>query len=105
MTPHPVPAWRADTAAVLLTLGVAVELLCCLGLVRMRRAAARLHYLTPSTLLGPPLIAAAVIFGKAQSQAETKAVLIALTLLLTGPIAGHAIGRAIHRREAEGDET
>ena len=48
------------TVDVLVALGVAVELVCCLGLVAMRSAIDRLHYAGAATGVGPALVAAAV---------------------------------------------
>jgi multisubunit Na+/H+ antiporter MnhG subunit len=48
------------TFQVLVWLGVAIELVCCVGLLAMRNAADRLHYAGAATLVGPSLIAAAV---------------------------------------------
>ncbi len=45
----------------LLGLGVAAELLCCLGVAVMRTAYDRLHYLAASTAVGPFLILAALL--------------------------------------------
>jgi multisubunit Na+/H+ antiporter MnhG subunit len=45
---------------VLIWLGVAVQLVCCLGFVVLRPAIDRLHFAGAATILGPALVAAAV---------------------------------------------
>ena len=45
---------------VLVTGGVAAELVCCLGVLAMRSAIDRLHYAGAAATLGPALVAAAV---------------------------------------------
>lgn len=44
----------------LVWLGVAVELICCAGLVAVRTSIDRLHYAGAATVVGPALVAAAV---------------------------------------------
>ncbi|GAC1434315.1 MAG: hypothetical protein NVSMB65_08330 [Chloroflexota bacterium] len=90
--------WQVLATGILLTLGVGVELLCCLGLVLMRNVFDRLHYLGPATLLGPLLIALAVVAREALSQAGIKALLIALVLAVVSPVVTHATGRAARLR-------
>lgn len=86
---------REIVSAVLLYAGVAVQLLCCAGLVAIRSPFARLHCLGPATLLGPLLIAAAVVTREAFNQAGVKAILVALVFLVTGPVMTHVLGRAM----------
>lgn len=91
--------WQEIIARVLLVLGVGIELLCCVGIVAMRRTFDRLHYVGPATVLGPVLIAASVVCTEALSQAGIKAILIALVLMIGGPIVTHATGRAARLRQ------
>lgn len=91
--------WQAIAAAVLLALGVGIELLCCLGLLLMENVYDRLHYLGPATILGPIAIAAAVVLEEALSTAGIKALLIAGVLIVTGPVLTHATARAIRTRQ------
>lgn len=86
---HPVLTTAFLIAAVLVVLG------CCLGLLLMRSPLARLHYLGPASLLAPWLVAAAVLTEEGLSQAGLKALLIAVVLLLEGPVLAHVLGRAI----------
>ena len=83
----------------LLAAAVLVQWFCCLGVLRMRGTFNRLHFLGPATLLGPPLVAAATLVDGASAQASVKAVLLALILMITGPVTSHALARATRVRE------
>jgi multicomponent Na+:H+ antiporter subunit G len=86
--------------SLLLILGIAGEFICCLGLLAARNVYARLHYVSASSIFAV-LTGAAVILGEGfPSQAGIKAVLIIITLLVTGPISVHALARAAYRRQA-----
>ena len=84
---------------VLLGAGVAVELLCCVGLLRMNNVFDRLHYLGPAATVGPALITAAVLVRHSSAQACIKAVLLFLMLLVINPVLTHATARAARIRE------
>jgi multisubunit Na+/H+ antiporter MnhG subunit len=79
--------------AVLVSAGVAVELLCCLGVLRARNPYARLHFLGPATIIGPIFLSAAIIIREGFSQSGIKAILIALALLLAA--SAHAQSPAV----------
>ncbi len=82
--------------SVLLAAAILVIYAACLGLLLVRGAAARLHYLGPVTLLSPGLVSLAIIVQEGLSQAGRKAIFITCVLLLEGPILAHILGRAIH---------
>jgi monovalent cation/proton antiporter MnhG/PhaG subunit len=82
----------------LLTAGVAVELVACLGLVAMRDVYDRLHYVAPS-VLGGLLIAAAVWARFGPSVIGLKALVLAALLLGTSPLLAHTTARAARIRE------
>jgi multicomponent Na+:H+ antiporter subunit G len=82
----------------LLVVGVGVTLLSCLGVLVMRDAYDRLHYTTPAAVLAPVAIAAAVVVEERLSAAGVKAVLVALVLVVTNPVLGHATARAARIR-------
>jgi multicomponent Na+:H+ antiporter subunit G len=83
----------------LLALGVGVTLLSCLGVLVMRDAYDRLHYTAPAGVLAPLVIAAAVVLEERLSAAGIKAVLVALVLVTTNPVLGHATARAARIRQ------
>ncbi len=85
--------------AVLLILGVGIELVCCLGVLVMRGVYDRLHYTGPASF-GAVLIAAAVVIREGLlSQMGAKAVLIAVVLLVVSPVLVHVTARAARLRE------
>lgn len=83
----------------LLLAAVAVQWLCCLGVLRGRGVYHRLHFLGPASLLGPPLVAAAVLVDGGSAPGSVKAVALALILLVTNPVTSHALARAARVRE------
>jgi multicomponent Na+:H+ antiporter subunit G len=84
---------------VLLGLGVAIELVCCVGMVAMHNAFDRLHFLGPASTVGPVCIAAAIVVSDSLSQSGVKAVIIAALLIAMGPVLTHATGRALRVRQ------
>ncbi len=90
---------RPILVSVLLAAAVLVQWLCCLGVLRMRGVYNRLHFLGPATLLGPLLVAVAVLVDGASVQAGVKAVAVALIAAVTGPVTSHALARAARVRE------
>ena len=79
--------------------GVAAELVCCLGLLWMRTAIDRLHYVGAAATLGPAHIAAAVCVreGIVSSQG-LNAVLIAILLGFGSSAVAGATARLIRMR-------
>ncbi len=86
-------------AGCFLGLAVLAMYLSCLGLLLMRGAAARLHYLGFASLLAPVFVMAAVLTEEGLSMAGRKAILIVLILALEGPVLAHILGRAVHKYE------
>jgi multicomponent Na+:H+ antiporter subunit G len=89
---------RHVVAGVLLVAGIGVQALSCLGLLLARDVLDRLHVAAPATMLGGPLVCAAVLVNEGFTLGGIKAILIAAALLATGPVATHAIGRAVRLR-------
>lgn len=85
---------RSTIAWVLLAAGAMVELLAVAGIVLMRDALDRLHYLSASTA-GAALIVAAIVVRELASQITIYASLVAAFLLFSGPVLVHVTGRAI----------
>ena len=90
---------RELAVLLLLALGVGVTLLSCVGVLVMRDAYDRLHYTGPAAVLAPVAIAAAVVLEERLSAAGVKAVLVALVLVGTNPVLGHATARAARIRQ------
>jgi monovalent cation/proton antiporter MnhG/PhaG subunit len=79
---------------VLVVLGVAGELLCCLGLVFARDAFDRLHYASAATTVPSFLLAAAVLVEESFTEPGLSALVVALLLLLVNPALLVATARA-----------
>jgi multicomponent Na+:H+ antiporter subunit G len=79
--------------SVLLWLGVALELLCCLGVLAMGTVYARLHFTAPAGL-GAVAIALAILVRQGFSLMGDKALLVGAVGLLAAPVVSHAIARA-----------
>jgi multicomponent Na+:H+ antiporter subunit G len=90
---------RHALAVAFLIGGVVVELICCIGLIAVRNAFDRLHYLGPASSVGPLAIAAAVLIEESFTQAGVKSLLVALLLLLKSPVLTHATARAMRIHE------
>ena len=88
-------------AAALLAAGVLIELSCCVGVLLMRDAYDKLHYTGPAAILGPVLLASAVVIREGVGQAGIKAVLVALLLIVANPVLAHATGRALYIRQRD----
>jgi multicomponent Na+:H+ antiporter subunit G len=90
---------RGIAVSVLLVVGVGATLVSCVGVLAMRNAYDRLHYTAPASTIAPVAIAAAVVLEERFSAAGTKAVLVALVLLMTNPVLTHATARAARIRQ------
>lgn len=85
-------------AAVLLAAGIAIEVVCCIGVVIARDTPERLHYVAPGGVVGPVLVAGAILARESLSQAGIKAIVVACILLIVAPVLTHATGRADYKR-------
>jgi multicomponent Na+:H+ antiporter subunit G len=84
---------------VLLTLGVVVELISCVGVLVMRNFYDRLHYVGPASTLGAFLIGAALVVQDALKQQGVKSIMVILLLVTISPVLTHATARAARIRE------
>jgi multisubunit Na+/H+ antiporter MnhG subunit len=88
------------TVDVLVALGVAVQLACCVGLLAMGKAIDRLHYAGAATTVGPALIAAAVCVEEGLFTTNgLNAIAVAVLLALLGAALAIGTARAIRLRE------
>ena len=85
---------RGAIAWTLLGAGAALQVFAVLGIVLLRDALDRVHYVGPSTLAAA-LIAAAIVVRESFSLIGIYALLLAGFLLFTAPFLAHATGRAI----------
>jgi monovalent cation/proton antiporter MnhG/PhaG subunit len=78
--------------------GVACEVVACLGVVAMRDAYDRLHFVGPASL-GAILIAGAIWARQGPSGIALKATVVAAFVLVASPTLAHATARAARIRE------
>jgi multisubunit Na+/H+ antiporter MnhG subunit len=83
----------------LMVLAAASVLLSCAGLVAARTSWDKLHYTGPATVIAPVCLAGAVLVQEPLSSAGVKAVLVAIVMILTGPVVLHATARAARIRD------
>jgi multicomponent Na+:H+ antiporter subunit G len=88
---------RETTAYVLLALGLAFDLLGCIGLVRLPDVYNRLQAGTKCVTLGTFLLLAGVVVRFGFGALGWKALLCIWFIAMTSPTAAHAIARAAHR--------
>ena len=84
---------------ILLGLAVLVVLGASLGVLLMRDAYQKLHFVTPAALVAPALVALAVLVqaGLVENSGETCLALV--VMVIAGPYLSHATMRAIRVRE------
>jgi multicomponent Na+:H+ antiporter subunit G len=82
-------------------LGVAVVVLTAIASLRVGRPEDRLHFLTPTTSLGTPLIGLGLVFANGWSLTSAQIVLTCALLAITGPVIASAAARVAAMREGE----
>lgn len=82
----------------LIALGIVVTAITVYGVVRMQGLYSRLQAASKAAMLGAVAILAASV-GTRDGGTITRAVVVALFLLLTTPVAAHAIAQAAYRRD------
>jgi monovalent cation/proton antiporter MnhG/PhaG subunit len=80
---------------VLLGLGAAAQLLCCIGVLVMRTTADRLHYASAGVTIGPFCVLAALLVREQLASQGLQAIAAVAITFLIGPIVTHALARAI----------
>ncbi len=82
---------------IFISLGLAFDLFGCVGLVRLPDVYNRLQASTKCVTLGTSSILLGTFLMVGFTAAGFKAILCTLFLLLTSPVAAHAIARGAHR--------
>lgn len=82
---------------VLIVIGMLFDLFGCIGLVRLPDIYNRLQAATKCVTLGTSMILIGITFVLGIGSAGMKALLCAGFILLTSPVAAHALSRAAHR--------
>lgn len=90
----PIDSVRGVIVAVLLGLGTFTVLLSCVAVLRLPGLPAQLHGLAPAGTLGAPLVCLGLAIDLGVGRSAGKALLVALVLLVTGPIATTVTARA-----------
>jgi monovalent cation/proton antiporter MnhG/PhaG subunit len=85
--------------AVLLTLGVTLELLCCVGVVVMRNTYDRLHYAAAGSTVPAFLVLAAVLVRQGLSSGGLEAIAAVALMFLLNPVLVTATARAARRAD------
>ncbi len=84
---------------VLLWAGIGVTVLSCLSAMRARRVYVRLHYLSPATSIGAPLVGLALAVANGWGLTTAEDLFIVFLLVITGPVLEAATGRVSAQRE------
>jgi multicomponent Na+:H+ antiporter subunit G len=82
---------------ILIIIGVLFDLFGCIGLVRLPDVYNRLQAATKCVTLGTCMILIGLIFIMGIGSAGIRALLCAVFILFTSPVAAHALARAAHR--------
>ncbi len=90
---------RDVSSDVLLGLAVAIVLGASLGVLLMRDAYQKLHFVTPAALVAPVLVALAVLVQAGLDENTGESCVALLFLAVGGPYLSHATMRAIRVRE------
>jgi multicomponent Na+:H+ antiporter subunit G len=90
----PIDSVRGIVVAVLLGLGTLTVLLSCVAVLRLPGVPAQLHGLAPAGTLGTPLVCLGVALDFGIGRSAGKALIVALVLLVTGPVAATVTARA-----------
>lgn len=83
-------------AALLLLLGAAIVLVAAIGVARLPDAFLRMHAATKAGVVGAGLVLLGAGFAFGSAEAWMRVALILVFLLVTTPVASHALGRAAY---------
>jgi len=89
---------RDAVVVVLVGAGMLLQVLASAGVLLMRNPYDRLHY-NGAAMVGAMLTGAGVLVREGPSLIGTRAVLLAVFLLVSGPVVAHVTARAIAARE------
>ena len=90
---------REVTADVFLGLAAAIVIISSAGVLAMRDAYQKLHYVGPAALVSPVLVTLAVWLHAGNTATTLEAMLTLLFVIMTGPFLTHATIRAARIRE------
>jgi multisubunit Na+/H+ antiporter MnhG subunit len=84
---------------ILLGLAVLIVFASAVGVLVMRDASRKLHFVTPAALVAPALVALAVMVQHGVYEMTGEAFLALFFMIIAGPFVSHATMRAIRVRE------
>jgi multisubunit Na+/H+ antiporter MnhG subunit len=90
---------REVVADALLALAVLVVAASSVGVLAMKDAAARLHFVTPAAVVAPVLVALAVFVRQGLDENTGETLVALFFMIVAGPYLSHATIRAIRVRE------
>jgi multisubunit Na+/H+ antiporter MnhG subunit len=90
---------REIVTDVLLALALLVVAASAAGVLAMRDAAARLHFVTPAAVVAPVLVALAVFVRQGLDENTGETLVALFFMVVAGPYLSHATIRAIRVRE------
>lgn len=90
---------RQVVVDVLLVLAVAIVLISSVGVLMMRDAYQRLHYVTPISLVAPIFVGLAVLVKSGHTMTTIEMWLALLFVVIASPLVSHATIRATRIRE------
>jgi multicomponent Na+:H+ antiporter subunit G len=88
-----------DLELALLAAGLAVTVISSVAALTAARAMTRLHFLTPITSVGFPLIGLAISVANGLGLTTAEVLFIVFLVAVSGPVLETAIGRVIAQRE------
>jgi len=80
---------------ILLGVGCAAQLLCCISVLVMRTTADRLHYAAAGATVGPFCILAAMLVREQLAGPGLQALAAVALTFMAGPVVTHALARSI----------
>ena len=84
---------------ILLGLAVLIVVASAIGVLTMRDAYQKLHFVTPAALIAPALVALALMVQHGVYEMTGEAFLALFFMIIAGPFVSHATMRAIRVRE------
>lgn len=92
-------SWQSLLADVLLGAAVVLVAACSIGVLVMRDAYQKMHFVAPISSVAPVLVAAAVTLRAAWSEPTGQSWLAVTLVCIAGPVLSHATVRAARVRE------
>lgn len=92
-------SWQSILSDVVLALAVLVVAVSSVGVLVMRDAYQKVHFVTPIALVAPVLVALAVTLREGWSEPTGQSWLAVAVVCIAGPVLSHATVRAARVRE------